>query len=187
MKSQTCSGFSIKYNMERAYVSAFYDVVKYTSEKHGYELEGDIEAYLVYFLADYVEKKGFPPEKSFILTLDEIKKTGESVHRSRWLAEDCLFLTSFCPMYARRKGISLRYYTSMGSHSYYDYSDAINDNLFRRIGDTFEFLRDFVEEALNSRPKQLSEIIWLAENGSYTARRQLPEGMIILHDSYRRS
>ena len=172
--------------MERSYVSAFYDVVKYTSEKSGYDLPTDVEAYLVYFLADYIKKKGFPPEKAFAITLDEIKRTGETIHRSRYLAEDCLFLTSFCPTYARKRGMSLRYYSSMGTYSYYDYSDAINDNLFRQIGDMFEFLRDFIEEALNSRPKELSEIIWLAENGSYNARKKLPEGMIVLHDSYRR-
>lgn len=168
-----------------AFVSAFYDLVKTTSEEHGYELSADIEAYLVYFLADYTKKKGFPPERAFAITLADIKRSGETVHRSRWLAEDCLFLTSFCPTYARRQGMSLRYYTKMGAISYYDYSDAIRDDFFKRLGDAFEFLRDFVEETLNSRPKHIQEIIWLAENGSYTARRQLPEGMIIIGESYR--
>lgn len=168
-----------------AYVAAFYDLVKNTSEEHGYDLSADLEAYLVYFLADYTKKKGFPPERAFAITLADIKKTGETVHRSRWLAEDCLFLTSFCPTYAKRQGMSLRYYINMGSISYYDYSDAIHDDFFKRLGDAFGFLRDFVEETLNSRPKQIQEIIWLAENGSYTARRCLPEGMIFLQNSYR--
>lgn len=168
-----------------AFVPAFYDLVKNTSEEHGYDLSADIEAYLVYFLADYTKNKGFPPERAFAITLADIKHSGETVHRSRWLAEDCLFLTSFCPTYARRQGMSLRYYTKMGAISYYDYSDAIRDDFFKRLGDTFEFLRDFVEEVLNSRPKQIQEIIWLAENGSYTARRQLPEGILLLHRSYR--
>lgn len=168
-----------------AYVSAFYDLVKNTSEEHGYDLSADVEAYLVYFLADYTKKKGFPPERAFALTLAEIKQSGDVVHKSRWLAEDCLFLTGFCPTYARRQGMSLKYYTKMGAISYYDYSDAIRDDLFKRLGDAFEFLRDFVEETLNSRPKQIQEIIWLAENGSYTARRKLPQGMIFLANSYR--
>jgi hypothetical protein len=170
-----------------AYVSAFYDLVKNTSEVYGYELSADIEAYLVYFLADYTRKKGFPPEKAFAITLAEIKQSGETVHRAKWLAEDCLFLTSFCPTYAKRQGMSLRYYTKIGAISYYDYSDAIRDDFFKRLGDAFEFLRDFIEETLNSRPKQIQEIIWLAENGSYTARRQLPENMIFLSNSYRYS
>ena len=168
-----------------AFVSAFYDLVKQTSEENGYDLSADIEAYVVYFLADYTKKKGFPPERAFAITLADIKRSGETVHRSRYLAEDCLFLTSFCPTYAKRQGMSLKYYTSMGAVSYYDYSDAVRDNFFPQLGDAFDFLRDFIEETLNSRPKRLQEIIWLAENGSYTARRSLPDNMIILSKSYR--
>lgn len=168
-----------------AFVPAFYDLVKQTSEDSGYDLSAGIESYVVYFLADYVRKKGFPPEKAFAITLADIKKSGETIHRSRWLAEDCLFLTSFCPTYARKQGMSLRYYTQMGATSYYDYSDAVRDDFFKDLGDAFEFLRDFIEEVLNSRPKKVEEIIWLAENGSYTARRQLPDNMIFLEKTYR--
>lgn len=178
------ASFHINTVME-AYVSAFYDLVKQTSEDNGYELSADMEAYLVYFLADYTKKKGFPPERAFAVTLSDIKHSGETVHRSKWLAEDCLFLTSFCPTYARRQGLSLKYYMSMGAVSYHDYGDAIRDDFFRRVGDAFDFLRDFVEAVLNSRPKRMQEIIWLAENGSYTARRCLPENMIFLTKSYR--
>jgi hypothetical protein len=173
--------------VEKVFVNTFYDLVKNVSGQSGFELDTDIEAYVVFFLAEYVRKRGFPPEKAFALTLANINKTNKRVPDSKYLAEDCLFLTSFCPTYAYQKGMSLKYYTQLGANCYFDYADATKDSFFYRVGDAFEFLRDFIEQILNSSPVRLDQLIWLAENGSYTAKQKLPKGMIFLRDRVNRS
>ena len=172
--------------METAYVTAFYNLVKITSENQGYEIPADIESYIVFFLAEYIKNRGFPPEKAFILTLNDIKKSGKVIPRSKVFAEDCLFLTGFCPLYAKKHNINLKYYSGLGASSYYDYAYATRDDFFVKLGDLFEFLRDFVSEVLNSSPTNISDLTWLAENGSVTARKKLPESMIFLNNTYRR-
>jgi hypothetical protein len=171
--------------VETAYVKAFYNLVKTTSEDQGYEIPADIESYVVFFLADYMKKQKFPPEKSFTITLNEIKQSGKIVPKSRILAEDCLFLTSFCPLYAKKHNINLKYYTGIGAASYYDYANAIRDDFFVKLGDLFEFIRDFVTVVLNSAPQNIDDLIWMAENGSHVARKKLPNNMIFLSSSYR--
>lgn len=173
--------------MEKVFVNTFYDLVKEVSDRSGFELDTELEAYVVFFLAEYVRKRGFPPEKAFALTLANINKNNRRIPDSRYLAEDCLFLTSFCPTHARRHGLSLRYYTQMGASCYFDYANATRDDFFNRLGSAFEFLRDFIEQALNSTPVKLDELIWLAEQGSQPARRKLPDGMIFLKDRFNRS
>jgi hypothetical protein len=171
--------------VETAYVKAFYNLVKTTSEDQGYEIPADIESYVVFFLADYMKKQKFPPEKAFAITLSEIKQSGKIVPKSRVLAEDCLFLTSFCPLYAKKHNINLKYYTGIGITSYHDYAHAVKDDFFIKLGNLFEFIRDFVTEVLNSTPKNIEGLIWMAENGSRIAKKKLPNNMIFLSNNYR--
>lgn len=171
--------------METAYIKAFYNLVKTTGENQGYEIPADIESYIVFFLADYIKKHKFPPEKAFVITLNEIKQTGKINPKARILAEDCLFLTSFCPLYAKKHNINLKYYTGIGVASYHDYAHAVRDDFFIKLGNLFEFIRDFVTEVLNTTPKNISDLIWMAENGSHIARKKLPDNMIFLNNNYR--
>ena len=60
--------------MDDSYASAFYDIVKETQSKTGYELPIDVESYVVMLLASFIKRPDFLPEKSFAqcyLTLKE--------------------------------------------------------------------------------------------------------------------
>ena len=51
--------------MQDAYVSAFYEVVKDTQYKTGYDLPTELESYVVMLLATHIDKSDFLPKTSF--------------------------------------------------------------------------------------------------------------------------
>ena len=51
--------------MDDTYASAFYDIVKETQSKTGYELPLEIESYVVMLLASKIDKPDFLPAKTF--------------------------------------------------------------------------------------------------------------------------
>ena len=56
--------------MNDAYRVAFYDVVKETQAKTGYELPEHLEAYVVMLLAYYIDRPEYLPEKSSPIILE---------------------------------------------------------------------------------------------------------------------
>ena len=78
--------------MDDAYASAFYDVVKETQSKTGYDLPLEIESYVVMLLASFIDKPSFLPEKTFAqcyLTLQEQNK-----YDAKTLGDTCLLYSS---------------------------------------------------------------------------------------------
>ena len=60
---KTCQEKMVNIFMDDAYASAFYDIVKETQSKTGYDLPLEIESYVVMLLASKIDKPNFLPEK----------------------------------------------------------------------------------------------------------------------------
>jgi len=128
--------------MDDAYASVFYDIVKETQSKTGYELPIEIESYVVMLLASHIDKADFLPEKSFAecyLTLTEQHK-----YSSKELGDTCLFVRGVFPNYGRRYGMTKGYYSHIGRSSYERISTVLNPELFGQLAKHFDFLGDFI-------------------------------------------
>ena len=133
--------------MKDAYTSAFYDAVKETQEKTGYELPEHLEAYVVMLLASFVEKPDYLPEKSFAETyLILIQKRSPNI---KALGDTCLFVTGVFPQYKNRYGLDIDYFSSIGSNSYLQVSEIMHPDLFVELGNKFSYIRDFISLTVN--------------------------------------
>ena len=59
--------------MRDEYTSAFYNIVKETQDRYGYDLPFDIEVYVVMLLSSRVDKPDFLPEDSFAESYMKLK------------------------------------------------------------------------------------------------------------------
>ena len=129
--------------MEDAYSSAFYNVVKETQCKSGYDLPVEIESYIVMLLASFIDKPNFVPEKTFAicyLTLQE-----QSKYDAKTLGDTCLFVRGVFPNYGSRYGLNKNYYTQIGKSSYESVSEVLHPELFGKLANHFDFLGDFIQ------------------------------------------
>ena len=94
---KTCQEKKVNIFMDDTYASAFYDIVKDTQSKTGYELPLEIESYVVMLLASKIDKPDFLPTKTFAqcyLTLKEYNK-----YDAKTLGDTCLFVRGVFPNY----------------------------------------------------------------------------------------
>jgi len=129
--------------MKDAYTLAFYDAVKETRAKTGYELPEHLEAYVVMLLASFVEKPDYLPNSSFAETyLTLVQKRSSNIKE---LGDVCLFVTGVFPEYKNRHGLDVEYFSSIGSNSYLQ----IESELFNELGSKFRYVRQFISLTVN--------------------------------------
>jgi hypothetical protein len=127
--------------MEDSYRSAFYDIVKETQGKTGYELPEDLECYLVMLLSQQTDRPNFLPETTFA----EMFLTANTPTQRKVLGDTCLFVSGVFPYIGNRKGISRSYYSDMGITSYKLLSECWHPELFGSLAKHFNLLSGFIE------------------------------------------
>jgi hypothetical protein len=133
--------------MEDAYRSAFYEVVKETQDKTGYELPEHIEVYLVMLLSHQTDRPNFLPKTSFA----EMFLTANSPRQRKELGDTCLFVTGVFPYIGERRGINRSYYRDIGTTSYEMLSESWHPELFLQLARHFDFLSGFIETVFNEK------------------------------------
>jgi hypothetical protein len=131
--------------MKDAYNIAFYDVVKESQAKSGFDLPHEVEAYIVMLLSDFVDRNDIPPE----LTFAEMFLTIRNQQQAKQLGDICLFVSGAFPRLKARHGINRRYYQDIGSTSY-EMASAMNSELFPTLAKHFVFLSEFIELTVSS-------------------------------------
>ena len=139
--------------MKTEYTNAFYDVVRETKETHGYELPVELESYVVYLLANYIDRPDFLPEQSFAEAYLKLERPYN--HSAKELGDTCLFVTGVFPTYGSRKGLSIKYYSNIGKSSYSMAGEVLNIDLFENLSQHFDVLRDFIDISVNKHKMPL--------------------------------
>ena len=129
--------------MEDAYRVAFYDVVKETQAKRGYDLPENLEAYVVMLLAHNIDRPDFLPEDSFAQAYLKLSRPAD--YSAKELGDTCLFVTGVFPEYKNKHGLNVDYFSSIGSNSYLQ----IQTSLFNELGSKFTYVRDFISLTVN--------------------------------------
>lgn len=127
--------------MEDAYRSAFYEIVKETQNKTGYELPDHIEVYLVMLLSYQTDRPNFLPDASFA----ELFLTATTPQKKKELGDTCLFVSGVFPYIGRKRGVNRSYYSDMGITSYEMLSGVRHPELFSALALHFKFLSEFIE------------------------------------------
>lgn len=134
--------------MKDEYTSIFYDIVRESQDKTGYNLPNHVEAYVVMLLAHYVDRPNFLPENSFAEAFLKLRKPAD--YSAKDLGDTCLFVTGVFPTYGNRHGIKRRYYQDIGSTSYEMVAEVMNGELFNALSRHFVFVSDFIEVTIHS-------------------------------------
>jgi len=134
--------------MEDAYRVAFYDVVKETQAKRGYDLPENLEAYVVMLLAHNIDRPDFLPEDSFAQAYLKLSRPAD--YSAKELGDTCLFVTGVFPTYGRKHGINRRYYQDIGIGSYEMVAEVMHRDLFLQLALHFDFLSNFIEVVTNN-------------------------------------
>jgi hypothetical protein len=135
--------------MKDAYRIAFYDVVKETQAKTGYDLPEHLEAYVVMLLAHHIDRPDFLPENSFAQAYLRLKQPANL--SAKELGDTCLFVTGVFPTYGAKHGLNRRYFQDIGIGSYEIVAEVMNPDLFKELASHFHFLSDFIEITTNSK------------------------------------
>ena len=134
--------------MKDAYRIAFYDVVKETQAKTGYDLPEHLEAYVVMLLAHHVDRPDFLPEKSFAEAYLKLKRPAD--YSAKELGDICLFVSGVFPTYGSKHGLNRRYYQDIGIGSYEIVAEVMSPDLFSQLATHFTFLSDFIDITVHS-------------------------------------
>jgi len=129
--------------MEDAYRSAFYEIVRNTEARTGYELPDHIKSYLIMLLSYQTDRPNFLPETSFA----ELFLTANTARRRKELGDTCLFVSGVFPYMGEKRGINRSYYSDMGITSYEMVANSWNPDLFFALAKHFNFLSEFIERA----------------------------------------
>jgi hypothetical protein len=135
--------------MKTEYTNAFYEVVRETKEIHGYELPVELESYIVFLLAEHIDKPDFAPETTFAQAYLKLERP--YTQNAKQLGDTCLFVTGVFPTYGARKGLDITYYANIGKSSYSMASEYLNIDLFENLSTHFDILRDFIDTSINKR------------------------------------
>lgn len=134
--------------MNDAYRIAFFDVVKETQAKTGYELPENLEAYVVMLLSHFVDRPDYLPEKSFAEAYLRLKQPAGISAKD--LGDTCLFISGVFPTYGSKHGIKRSYYQEIGIGSYEMVAQTMHPDLFHQLAVHFHFLSDFIDAVTHS-------------------------------------
>lgn len=135
--------------MEDAYTTAFYDLVKETQDRSGFELPEQIEAYVVMLLANFVDRPNFLPSQSFAEAYLKLQRPADI--SAKELGDTCLFVTGVFPTYGTNRGMNRKYYQTIGIGSYEMVAEVMHRDLFINLAKHFEFVSDFIELTVNNK------------------------------------
>ncbi len=138
--------------MKDEYVTAFHDVIKETTETHGYTVPVDVEAYLVMLLSNYVERNEFLPQTSF--AEQHLKLTHNNPYHAKELGDVCLIVTGVFPRYGNRAGLGPEYFQNIGRNSYHVASIKLNTELFSVLCKNFPLVSDILNSATGNHKTQ---------------------------------
>lgn len=142
--------------MQDAYTNVFYDVVKESQGRHGYELPEYIEAYVVMLLASHIDRPDFLPEKSFAQAYLKLRRPAD--YSAKELGDTCLFVTGVFPTFGKKHGLNRRYYQDIGSTSYGMVAEVMNGELFNSLATHFVFVSEFIELTVHSSKDELNNL-----------------------------
>ena len=114
--------------MKDEYTYVFYNIIRETSDVHGYYLPEHIESYVVMLLSSYVDNN--------------------NVYSAKELGDTCLFVTGVFPAYGKNKGLNVNYFSNIGKNSYSSIQQTLNANLFSELSLRFDYIRDFIKVSL---------------------------------------
>ena len=134
--------------MQDAYTNVFYDVVKESQGRYGYELPEHIEAYVVMLLAYHIDRPNFLPEETFAEAYLKLRRPAD--YSAKELGDTCLFVTGVFPTYGAKHGLNRRYYQDIGSTSYEMVAEVMNGELFNTLATHFVFVSEFIEVTVSS-------------------------------------
>jgi hypothetical protein len=134
--------------MRDEYTSAFYNIVKETQDRYGYDLPFDIEVYVVMLLSSRVDKPDFLPEDSFAESYMKLKGI-----EAKNLGDTCLFTVGVFPEYGARKGLTQEYFSNIGMTSYDIATSCLDDKLFSDLRDHFFFLSNFINVCVTNQDR----------------------------------
>ena len=137
--------------MKTEYTNAFYEVVRETKELHGYELPVELESYVVYLLAEHIDRPDFTPQSTFAEAYLKLERP--YTQNAKLLGDTCLFVTGVFPSYGARKGLDVTYYVNIGKSSYSMASEYLNTDLFENLSTHFDILRDFIDISINNHKR----------------------------------
>lgn len=134
--------------MRDEYTSAFYNIVKETQDRYGYDLPFDIEVYVVMLLSSRVDKPDFLPTESFAESYMKLKGI-----EAKNLGDTCLFTMGVFPEYGARKGLTPEYFSNIGMTSYDIATSYLDDSLFSDLRDHFLFLSNFINVCVTNQDR----------------------------------
>jgi len=135
--------------MKDEYTYVFYNIIRETSDVHGYYLPEHLESYVVMLLSSYVEKPDFLPKTSFA----EQYLTNKNLYTAKELGDTCLFVTGVFPAYGKNKGLDIDYFSNIGKSSYSSIQQVLNVELFTELSLRFDYIRDFIKVSLKNQNK----------------------------------
>lgn len=127
--------------LRESYLAVFRETVHTARDTLGYELPDYIEHYVIALLADRIDRTDWEPEQSFAHALYECQNS----RTAKQLGDTCLWLTGVFPTYRQHRGMTRRYYCTIGASAY----SSVHTELFDTLSVQFDTVSRFINCAVN--------------------------------------
>ena len=133
------------------YISVFKDCISQTSEKTGYTLPEEVEAYCAILLGSYVDQPNFLPESTFAESYLQLSKKNSL--QAKELADVCLVVVG---VFETVGNMPKEYYVNIGKSSYDLASKQLNYRLFAELCQHFDIVTHIIQ--LSTTPERKPRI-----------------------------
>lgn len=124
-------------------------LVQSAAAECGYQLEEELESYLVFLLMRFASK---PQMASTVLALEYLQgamqEGRQNAERLRDVGDQCLLYSGLFPLRARRRMVRMRYYVDLGRSAYHQLAERVQQgwaDTFGRLAADFVGLRDILQ------------------------------------------
>lgn len=128
--------------MRDEYITIFHGLVTDATEKYGYCIPEEAQAYLTMLLSYYTERSDFLPTPTFAEAYLELNPN--NTQKAKQLGDTCLFVCGVFPNYGAKRGLGVRYYSEIGKGSYSMAGQSANFDLFNTLSAQFEVFADLL-------------------------------------------
>lgn len=131
-----------------------------------YQLEEDIESYLVFALIRFTQRADLADSVIALEYLNSLSDSGQKqFNKLREVGDKCLLFSGLYPQVYRRKTVDIGYYVNMGRSSYSQLGHSLHkgfSRLYLKLSEYFVFLTDILHAM-----RELSGVPVMSENEKY--------------------
>ncbi len=135
----------MKILTQSTHIALWYEIVHEAESICAFPLQEEIEAYLVFMLARHMTQTNLTSQPAALGFMGAMQLAHQQRHAAlQGVGDQCLLLTGFYPMLAKRRHVSLKYFVRLGQAAYQELA-ATQRDIYAQLTQQFVNLMDILQ------------------------------------------